>query len=131
MSHSSLTNVPNDPDTNNNDEEFSVANSLPVKESEDHPPINDTENVGHDWLTFRRRCELCKQRKVRQRQVTFFSSSDSRVIKIHLSTLVSIGSNAHKRLLGIYVLDASVSSICLTTRLMIHFRSLQIARSKF
>lgn len=72
MSHSSLTNVPNDPDTNNNDEESSVANSLPVKESEDHPPINDTENVGHDWLTFRRRCELCKQRKVRQRQVTFF-----------------------------------------------------------
>ncbi|KAK6597718.1 fungal specific transcription factor [Botrytis cinerea] len=31
MSHSSLTNVPNDPDTNNNDEESSVANSLPVK----------------------------------------------------------------------------------------------------
>lgn len=77
MSHSSLPDVPdvpdvsNDPDINNNDEESSVANSLPVKESEDHLPINDTENVGHDWLTFRRRCELCKQRKVRLDQVIF------------------------------------------------------------
>lgn len=52
----------NDPDINIDE---ALPNTLLVKESEDDPPTNDTEKVGNDWLTFRRRCELCKQRKVR------------------------------------------------------------------
>lgn len=59
MSHS----LTNDPDRKIDEDS---SNTLPVKESEDDPPINDANNVGNDWLTFRRRCELCKQRKVRR-----------------------------------------------------------------
>ena len=36
-------------------------------DSEDQPPI---ENQEQSWLTIRRRCELCKQRKVRILAVT-------------------------------------------------------------
>lgn len=41
------------------------SNTLSFEESDSYPPINDTERIKYDWLTFRRRCELCKQRKVR------------------------------------------------------------------
>jgi hypothetical protein len=50
---------------------FTLSNDIDPDPPESPPPIpepeDDPPNTNQDFLTIRRRCELCKQRKVRRR----------------------------------------------------------------